>query len=180
MGNCAKFPNKIMSGVTFQAALYVPVYAAPEWSVTAYLRGAGAVDLIAEGDGNSFTFSASAAETGGWSAGTYWVSVRASNGTDVFVVTESQTEIIPDLATASAGFDGRSANEVALAAIEAVLAKRATMDQQRYTIGNRELWRTPMADLLKLRSFYTTQVRRERARSNGCSGFGRPVVVRFS
>jgi hypothetical protein len=62
---------------------------------------------------------------------------------------------------ASAGFDGSTHAQRTLAAIEAVLEKRATRDQEKYSINNRELSRTPISDLLLLRDRYKTQVRME-------------------
>jgi hypothetical protein len=88
-------------------------------------------------------------------------------------------EVLPDLAAVSAPYDARSDNEKALEAIEAVLGKRATLDQDRYKINNRELWRTPISDLLKLRDVYRAAVRRERARNAGRSQWGRLIPVTF-
>jgi hypothetical protein len=80
----------------------------------------------------------------------------------------------------SGEYDGRSDNQKALDAIEAVLARRATLDQQRYTINNRELWRTPIIELIKLRSFYAAAVAREKRKNSGNRTFGRRINVRFS
>lgn len=174
------FPNNFTAGVNFSASVIVSAYPAPEWVVSAYLRGPDSIDLTAEGNNTEHKFAVSAAETATWASGTYWVSIRATRGADAFEITKRQLDIQPDLATVAAPYDGRSQNEVALEAINAVLAKRATIDQQRYTINNRELWRTNIADLLKLRSFYTVAVRRERRRAAGETGFGRAISVRFS
>ncbi|MDT9105817.1 hypothetical protein RSW49_23025, partial [Escherichia coli] len=121
-----------------------------------------------------------AATTAGWAPGVYWYSLRATKGGAAREVAKGQLTVLPDLANVPEGYDGRTQNQIALDAINAVIAKRATMDQQRYIIDKRELWRTPMQDLLKLRAFYAVQVRRECARANGKSGFGRAIHVRFS
>ena len=180
MANSIDFPGKIGAGLNFSASATLPDNAAPAWTVTAILRGAGSINLTAVGNGSDFVFSVPGATTATWTPGSYWVSVRASNGTDNIEVAQRQITVAPDLAAADAGYDGRSQNEIALDAINAVMAKRATMDQQRYTINNRELWRTPMADLIKLRSFYATAVRRERRKALGITSFGRNISVRFS
>jgi hypothetical protein len=83
------------------------------------------------------------------------------------------------MASVGAGFDPRSENERALDAINAVLTNKASQDQMRYRINNRELWRAPVTDLLKLKSLYTTLVRRERARKCGRGIFGRAIPVTF-
>ena len=51
------------------------------------------------------------------------------------------------------------------------------MDQERYRINNRELYRTPIADLIKLRDMYRAEVNRERAAKCGKNPFGRKVRV---
>ncbi|MDC6408575.1 hypothetical protein LOK82_08010 [Xylella fastidiosa subsp. multiplex] len=84
----------------------------------------------------------------------------------------------PDFASLPQGYDGRSDNQRALDAINAVLQKRATQDQQRYRINNRELWRTPIAELLKLRTFYAVAVQRETPTDTPRS-WGNIVPVRF-
>lgn len=112
--------------------------------------------------------------------GRYWYSVRAVSATDTREICTGEIDISADFANLPAGYDGRSQNEIALAAINAVIANRATQDQQRYTIGDRELWRTPISDLLKLKASYTAKVRAERKRANGGGSFGRKIPVRFS
>lgn len=180
MANLIDFPSSASAGVNFSACVALPDYPAPDWEISAVMRGAGSIDLTAVLDGEKYKFTASAAVTAEWTPGRYWVSIRATKDADVFEVATLQIEITPDLTQSAEGYDGRTQNEIALEAINAVMAKRATLDQQRYTINNRELWRTPVAELLKLRSFYTTAVRRERRSASGRSAFGRAIHVRFS
>lgn len=177
---CTKLPATATAGLDFQAVLTLPDYPGPAWSVSAVLRGPGQINLTADSTTQDHTLTASATDTAAWVPGRYWYSVRVTDGVRTLEATQGQIDILPDLAGVSAPYDGRSQNEIALEAINAVLAKRATRDQQRYTINNRELWRTPMGELLQLRAFYTVQVRRERARASGCTGFGRPIQVKFS
>lgn len=88
-----------------------------------------------------------------------------------------QITILPDLASAGDGFNGKTHAQRTLEAIEAVIEKRATMDQERYRINNRELYRTPIADLLKLRDLYRLEVAREKQAQCGKNPFGRKVRV---
>lgn len=178
--NTPILPASATAGLTFTATVTLPDYLTAEWAVVAHLRGPQSIDLPAvESDLATYTFAATAVTTSGWATGVYWYSVRATKGADVVEIGTGELRVDPDLAAAGAGFDGRSENEIALAAIEAVLSRRATIDQERYSINNRELWRTPIADLLKLRGFYAAMVARERARRNGDSVFGRRVRVGF-
>lgn len=149
-------------------------------SVTLMLRGPGVIDVPGALTGNDWVFTAAPAVTTGWAVGNYWYSVRAVSPTETLEICAGQIEVLKDFASLAAGYDGRTPNEIALAAIVAVLANRATQDQQRYTIGDRELWRTPISDLLKLKASYTTAVRRERKRAAGSTSFGRKIPVRFN
>lgn len=182
---CCPAPNQYLpaaatAGLSFSAAVDVAAYPAPDWVLSAYLRGPKSVDLVATPDGTTHQFAATAAETGAWVAGDYWYSLRAARGSDVVEVETGTMRVLPDITAAADGYDGRSQAQIALDAIDAVIAKRATLDQERYRINNRELYRTPISDLLKLRGYYAAQVKRENACKSGRSKFGRQVLVRFS
>lgn len=172
-------PDKISAGLTFDRRLTFTAYPAPTWSVTVLLRGKSSIDLEAVAEGNQHRLRVEAAETGQWAPGDYWYSIRATDGADVVEIEQGNIVIVPDLASAAEGYDGRSKAQIALEAIDAVIAKRATMDQERYRINNRELYRTPIADLLKLRSYYAEQVKREQLQQCGKSPWGRTVRVRL-
>ncbi len=60
-----------------------------------------------------------------------------------------------------------------------MIEKRASRDQERYTINNRELWRTPMRDLLLLRDTYRVEVRKEELKARGQTPWGPAVRVRI-
>jgi hypothetical protein len=175
----ASLPDRITAGLTFQATVVSREYPAPDWAMLAIIRGPQAINLNSTPNGADHVFSADAITTNSWAAGDYWYSLRAIQGTAVMEAGSGRITVLPNMADVTGVYDGRSQAEIALAAIDAVMAKRATLDQQRYTINNRELWRTPMADLLKLRAYYATQVARERAKAKGRSRFGRPIIVKF-
>lgn len=141
------------------------------------MRGPIAINMAATIDSDEFVFSADASTTATWSAGDYWYSVRVTSGSAVQELESGQVTVLPDMASASSGYDGRTQAEIALAAIEAVLANRATKDQDRYRINNRELYRTSISDLMKLRDFYRDLVNRERAAKCGSNPFGRKLRV---
>ena len=172
--------NRLISGEVTAGVDYAARVTSPRagWTYTLHLRGPGNIDLTADEAG---LFSAPGATTATWAVGIYEFRLRALD--DAGGITEpdrGQITVQQDFLALQPGADFRTPNEIALDAINAVLAKRATQDQQRYTINNRELWRTPIKDLLALRQFYALQVGRERRRRNGCgSTFGRPIPVRF-
>lgn len=173
-------PASATAGLNFSAAVDAGAYPAPDWSLALHLRGPKSVDLVATPDGTRHQFAAPATATGAWVAGEYWYSLRATRGADVVEIETGTMRVLPDITAAGDGYDGRSPARIALDAINAVLEKRASLDQERYRINNRELYRTPISDLLKLRSFYVQQVKREDACKAGRSTFGRQVLVRFS
>lgn len=153
-----QFPNSIQAGLSLRADVITPDYLAPTWSVSALLRGPSSIDLAATGVGDTHSFTASGATTAGYAAGRYTVSVRVSDGADVFELEAGSAEIIADVAALVAGHDPREHAERVLDAIEAVLEGRASKDQQSYSINDRELVRTPIADLLELRRVYKAEV----------------------
>lgn len=169
--------------MTFERCAQLPQYPAPDWVLSLYMRGPAVINMVAQADGTGHTFTATAADTAAWVPGIYSYVIRASNGGDVRQVEATTVEVLPDLAASTTPDDLRSHARKTLEAIEAILEKRATRDQERYTIegqnGRRELWRTPIADLLKLRDAYRAEVRREDAAARGQSLWGPAARVRF-
>lgn len=163
--------------------MQLPQYPAPDWVLTAHLRGPAVINLTAAPDGAGHKFTADATTTAGWVPGVYSYALRATNGADVRQLEANTLEVLEDLVAVAAPGDSRGHAQRVLDAIEAVIEKRATRDQERYTIegqnGRRELWRTPIADLLKLRDVYRAEVRREKAAACGKSLWGPAVKVRF-
>ncbi|MEN9530835.1 MAG: hypothetical protein RIQ83_59 [Pseudomonadota bacterium] len=175
------FPAKIGAGLTFNLLLTLTAYPAPAWSVFISLRGPGAMTMTATSEGSQHRFRADVTETADWVPGDYWYTLRAVDAatSEMVEVECGQVTITPDLINAAAGFDGRTPNQIALDAIEAVIAQRATLDQERYRINNRELYRTSIPDLLKLRDHYVRLVKREQDLACGRNPFGNTVRVRL-
>lgn len=174
------FPKKITAGLTFKHSINLTAYPASIWSITIYLRGASAIDISATTDGNLHIFNVPASETKKYKAGHYGYSLRATdlNG-NVEEIEAGAIEIISDLSSIEDPVDKRSHAQKTLAALEAVIEGRATLDQERYRLNNRELWRTPLADLIKLRNQYRVEVAREQAKANGKNIFGKVIRVQL-
>lgn len=172
-------PQRISAGVTFENAVVLTAYPATAWALNVSLRGPGSIDIAGIPEGDTHRLNVSAAATSEWVPGHYWYSARVSDGEGVILEVETGEVIIdPDLASVEPGFDGTTHAQRVLAAIEAVLEKRATRDQERYSINNRELWRTSIPDLLLLRDRYRAQVKMESKAKRG-DLFGTAVRVRF-
>lgn len=176
--NCI-FPSKISAGLSFSQSVRFDNYQAPAWSLSLLLRGPKSITLNATADGLRHVFQAAAGVTETWPAGQYVFAIRATNGVDTVELARGQLEISADLAALPEGTDVRTQAQIALAAIEAVIAKRATLDQERYRINNRELYRTPIKDLIALRDMYRGEVRREQMAACGANPWGQTVRVRF-
>lgn len=174
-----QFPKEIKAGVSLIATIEAPLHLAPAWSVTAMLRGPSKIDLVATGDGSAHEVKATALTTATWEPGRYAVTIRASNGEDVFELEAGQAEVVADLADLDAGHDPRGHAERTLEAIEAVIEKRATKDQSAYTINGRQLQRTPIADLLAFRTYYRNEVARLKSKRPRRL-LGRQVKARFA
>ena len=172
-------PTEITAGVTLEILITLTAYPASGWTLTASLRGPQSIDLVATADGDTHVIGASAAATAAWAPGAYWFTLRATDGTDVIEVEAGELTVKADLTQISGEYDGRGHVQKVLAAIEAVIEGRATIDQQSYQINNRQLSRTPIADLLMLRSKYRDEARRQAAATKGQSLLGRRVLVRF-
>jgi hypothetical protein len=172
-------PAELVAGLDLQVYVRCSRYPLPLWTLKAVIRGPAQIDLTATAEGTLNLFEVAAAVTSEWTPGKYWCSLRATNGTQTFEVNRSEICIRQDLETVTEPYDGRSQNEIALEAIKAVIAGRATRDQERYRIKDRELWRMPVAELLTLKAMLNSQVIRERKRKMGSRSFGRRIDVSF-
>lgn len=174
------FPDHFTAGLTFDKIVISTCYPSPDWQLVAHLRGPLSINISAQPFDTSHRFLVSAATTANWAAGNYWYTIRASKDGEVFEVESGEIAIKQDMSQAEDSFDGRSHVQKVLEAIEAVLEKRATLDQERYRINNRELYRTSIPDLLLLRDRYRAELRRQKALANGGGGLlGTTARVRF-
>lgn len=175
----AGIPDSTTAGTTLAFSLALTAYPAPDWSASLILRGPQSIDLTAEADEALHTFRVTAADTASWKSGEYWYAIRVTDGLDVHEVDTGTLTVAPDLAAIETDYDGRTHAQRTLEAIEAVIEGRASKDQDSYRINNRELRRTPISQLLKLRDVYRQEVRRARAAKRGRDTLGRSVLARF-
>lgn len=173
-------PDTIAAGLTFRKKLNLTAYPADQgWGIHVFIRGKAAIDIISTAAGSQHIIDVPATTTATWQPGSYGYSARAINTNgEVYEVERGTLNITADMQTVTDG-DFRSHAQKVLDAIEATIEGRATIDQERYRINNRELYRTPMADLLKLRAQYRNEVRQEKAKSCGKSLFGQTIRVKL-
>lgn len=150
---------------------------------SARLEGSGATEITftAAGSGSDFIVEIAAATTAAWAPGRYhWQAYIIRTSDSQRITVDSGTFTIKanrDEATT----DPRTHAKKVLDAIEAVLEGRATKDQESVTIAGRTLQRTPLPDLIALRTEYRMEVRAEEAKEQlAQTGFDpRRVGVRF-
>lgn len=174
-----QFPTSIKAGLSLQADVVAIDYPAPEWEVTAILRGPAQIDITAIADGSAHKFTETAATTAGWGAGSYSVSIRAAFGDHVYEIESGDLVVGGDLSAVAESHDPRGHAQRTLAAIEAVIEGRASKDQDSYKINGRELVRTSVADLLELRKTYKAEVAALSSNGRHKRLMGRKVKVRF-
>lgn len=128
------------------------------------------ISSVAEGDG--FLVTAPASATGALTIAARglpasligWVSKAAER----FQVYSGQLFIQPNPATVTGDLRGHATRT--LAAIEAMLEGSASKDQRSIKIGDREIARIPIPELLSLRDYYANEARREHEANALASG----------
>jgi hypothetical protein len=157
-------------------------YSAVDYTLTYYFRsalGAG-FEKVATASGSDFLVSVLPTETDGMSAGVYQYHGILTATNFKRVIDEGSVTVLPSLENVTT-IDTRSIYKITLDNIEAVIAKKATQDQLKYTIGTRQLERYSFTELMALRKEYARLVateEREAARANG-GGIFRSHKVRF-
>lgn len=152
--------------------------ASASWVLTYALRNAtDRIDITASASGADHQVSVAASVSRAWAPGRYDWAAYATKAGERYEVARGQITVRPNLQQATS-IDGRSHAQRTLDAIEAVIEGRATKDQEEYTIGDRSLKRTPLADLVMLHKRYQRLVSNER--DAAAIAAGRPNPSRFA
>lgn len=155
-------------------------FASGTFTIAYKLRPVGAggaivtVDMTASG--SDWLASKASAATATVAAGNYvWslLATRVSDGERV-TIDQGTIKVLPNLATDTS--DRRSHVEKTLDVLELLIEGRAGKDVESYTIGDRQLSKMPIAELLKWRTQYRAELRTLLARQNGSSGRRRSLV----
>jgi hypothetical protein len=177
-------PERINAGTSVELTLGYPDYPADDgWTLVLYFNGTTAnsvtingADVVANGKNFDVTITAAKTSTMGTGApadgsGLKWIA-RVTKGSIIKDADEGDVIVDPDPATAGAY---QSQAEKDLAAINAVIAGRITSDLESYQIGGRALTKTPLKNLLVLRSSLEARVNAEKRGG----AFGPAVLPRF-
>jgi len=157
--------------------------AASGWTLKYALRGPVALDLTAVASGSSWKTTLTAAACANLTPGAYFWSATVSSGAERITVGNGQILVTTDLSTLSAGYDGRSQAQKALADCETAMS---TFNQtggriKKYEIAGRTMEFQTIADLMTLHSFWKAKVMAEGTAASIANGQGNPrnLYVRF-
>lgn len=165
-------PSELTAGVSWQwklpdlSADYSPADHSLTFSFVP-MNGGTIKSITATNSDGEFLLSQTSAQSGGWDAGVYSFTATMTRTSDGLVATvcSGHLKVKPNPLTSTA--DTRTQARRTLEAIEATIEGRASKDADAYTIEGRSITRTPVEDLIRLRSLYAGIVRRE---ENGGSG----------
>lgn len=162
-------------------------FPASTWTLTYYFRSnapGGQIDIAATADGDNFEVDVTPDASALYTPGVYYWSAYVSQSGDRKLVGHGRLEITINPSDVTIPTDGRSHARRTLEALEAVIEKRATTDQQRYVLQavGRSVDRMPIADVLKFRDYYVGLVRVEDQAASIArgEGSGRNIFVRFN
>ena len=125
------------------------------------MRGVADIDITASADGDDFAVTLAASTTTNYTAGTYWWQAYVSKSGERYQVGSGTLEIKEDFSQVSGAYSKLSHARKVLAALEAMLERKATVDQQSYSIAGRSLSRMSPEELRSWRDDYRRQVRAE-------------------
>ena len=188
-----KIPTQIRAGDTAKwrdspsADVFGNAISSSSWSLTYFLRfnaASEALTVVGQAYGTGWEFVVSAATSAGFEAGKWFWQAVATAGSEKVTLGAGQLDVLPSLSytgTADA-FDGRSQArkdlEACQAAIRSLMVGGAV---QEYKIGNRNLRRFDLPDLIALESKLKADVVRAERADMIANGLGDPskLYVRF-
>jgi hypothetical protein len=180
-------PKSFVAGDTVEWEKSLADYPASEWTLTYYFWNESKdFSVVASADGDNYQITIPAATSEDYTAGTYnWKAIVSQGSEETLerhTVASGQIIIRHNPAAGEgSGIDSRSAVKIALDAIEAVIAGRASKDQESYSIAGRSLSRTPMADLIMLRTHYAKLYAKEQQEDRIEQGLGgKKIHIRFT
>lgn len=148
-----QIPTTITQNFSFSTNVEVTPIAGLTYTLS--LRGPATYDFIGVANESSVTVSGVVTVAGVYR---YTFLSTDTNETRTLIETGDITADI-DPTAIEEGQDLRGHAQRVLDAIEAVIEKRATKDQESYTIAGRSLSKTPISELLKLRDAYKEEVK---------------------
>lgn len=170
-------PSKIVAGDQVSFTTKLKNYSSTDgWALTYHLvnyESHESVDGTPDGDAWSFTITA--AKTSDYSPGQYDAFAIVSRDEERISIIRQKVQVLPNPAAGAGDF--RSQAEIALDAVEAMLARKATQDQKAVTIDGHLITRFSFDELMRHRDRLRREVQQEREREAN-DGRTRKRVVR--
>lgn len=161
-------PKSIVSGDSVTWTDSLPQYPASSWQLSWAIRGNSVLDEIATADGDDFVTVISSVESATLSTGVHHWQAYVTQGATRTTIGNGAIEVIRDLASTPAGYDGRSEAQVMLDAVsQAIVAIGNGELIQSYSIKGRSLTKYSLTELIQLRDRLKGEVAREAARKAG-------------
>lgn len=166
MANLLSIPKFITPGDTVTWRDRFIVWSPRDYVLTWAIRGSTALDLVASSDGEEFVTVLSQSESSTLTSGIYFYQaylIDIVDG-DRTTVGSGQITVGANLSSLTQSYDGRTLAEQMLAAVESAIKARlegGAVDS--YEIRGRNLSRTPLPDLVALRSQLRIEVAREQS-----------------
>lgn len=158
-------PIRIVAGDALAWTKTLSDYPATEGWVLSYAllsSGKTPITITASASGSDHAVSVASATSATYAPAVYhWTSMVTKSGERV-TISSGTVEILPNPTTQASTYDPRTHAEKCLAAIEAVLEGRMADPIVEYQIGTRMAKKIPHWDLVKLRSVYAAEVRRQK------------------
>lgn len=177
-----KEPLQITAGDSVSWERSIDGYPASDgWAAHYYLTNeSNSYEITSSPSGDAHKVNADAVTTAAFVAGRYRYQLKVKKGADVVTIESGKTiDILPDFS--SGPLDGRTQAEVALEAVRATIAKKATKDQLSITVEGRTIQRMSFEDLIKAEKHLSAQVAREARAARGQSAGGiRKIRTRFT
>jgi len=158
------------------------VISSPDWTLTYKLAGPSVLSLTATAYEGGWATSLTSTQSALLIPGKYYWQAAATKAAEKITLSAGQLKIIPSVANAQPGFDGRSQTEKDLDAVQtamrSIIAGGAV---QEYTISNRSLRKMTMPDLILLESKLKADLTKEQKAQKIKDGMGNPdaLYIRF-
>lgn len=176
-------PPEARAGLTWEWTRSFPDFPASTWTLKYWFKKTGSsganFSITATASGDGYAVNVPASTTAGYTAGDYTWSAQVTSGSDAKEVDRGTMKLLARYDQAQ-NLDDRSHARKMLAAIEALLESRGTVDQQEYTIGDRQLKRMSVDELRSWRDYYRGEVGAEEMGERLRNGQGgNRLLVRF-
>ena len=172
-------PRTITPGDTITWRDFFTEYKPPDYSLAWAIRGATTLDLTAIAVGDEFETTITPTASSTLIASTYFYQAYARLGGGRITLGCGQITVLANLESQISSYDGSTTAQKMLAAVESAIAARLSGGAvDSYEIKGRRLDRTPLPDLVALRSQLKIEVQREQAAA-GLLPDARRLFIRF-